>query len=297
MTGAPNDQPRALADHYAVLGLCPDASFEEIEAAFRRGARRWHPDANADPMATERMVALNEARDVLSDPLRRADYDRRRLASEPPRPRLEPAVVDFGALEEGQAPRTVTVTLLNDGGALATVRMQPEAGSFWALVSVRGGGAPAEVALLDLEPRIVPGTPPGRHRSSLRVLVDDQAVELGLLARLPEVARPAGPGQPWPRSSPAVARHRSRPALGLVLAALVLGVLTLWPGSPASPVLSRLANDATAFVHTHLGAGQRGSGPAGPAAPAGSQLQPGPPAGSGGRGAPPGTGGSDGTTA
>ena len=59
--------------HYERIGVSPDASHDQIRAAYRRLARRHHPDA--DDGDTDRMAALNEAWRVLSDPGRRAMYD------------------------------------------------------------------------------------------------------------------------------------------------------------------------------------------------------------------------------
>ncbi|MFC4000925.1 DnaJ C-terminal domain-containing protein [Prauserella oleivorans] len=70
-------------DFYADLGVSPDASVEEIKRAYRRLARRYHPDANpGDAEAEERFKAVSEAYTVLSDPDKRAQYDQvRRLAA------------------------------------------------------------------------------------------------------------------------------------------------------------------------------------------------------------------------
>ena len=66
---------------YEVLGVAPDASAEALRAAHRERARRLHPDrATGDAAA---MRALNEAWVVLSDPYRRAAYDRSRAGAGP----------------------------------------------------------------------------------------------------------------------------------------------------------------------------------------------------------------------
>lgn len=62
-------------DYYAVLGVSRDATAPEIRRAYRRLARRHHPDLNSDPENPGRFVALAHAYEVLNDPARRADYD------------------------------------------------------------------------------------------------------------------------------------------------------------------------------------------------------------------------------
>jgi curved DNA-binding protein len=63
-------------DFYEVLGVPRTASREEIQRAYRKLARQWHPDVNKDPEAEDRFKELSEAYDVLSDPETRAKYDR-----------------------------------------------------------------------------------------------------------------------------------------------------------------------------------------------------------------------------
>ena len=63
-------------DYYARLQVSPDATQAEIKAAFRRLARRYHPDLNPnDPGAQEKFRALHEAYEVLTDQVRRQRYD------------------------------------------------------------------------------------------------------------------------------------------------------------------------------------------------------------------------------
>lgn len=67
----------AKRDYYEVLGLARDASQEDIKKAYRKLARKYHPDANKDdPQAAEKFKEIAEAAAVLGDPERRAQYDR-----------------------------------------------------------------------------------------------------------------------------------------------------------------------------------------------------------------------------
>src|SRR4051812_35136781 len=64
-------------DYYKVLGIEKKAPADEIKKAYRKLARRYHPDRNpGDPKAEERFKEISEAYDVLGDPEKRKKYDR-----------------------------------------------------------------------------------------------------------------------------------------------------------------------------------------------------------------------------
>ncbi len=77
-------------DYYAVLGLQPTASPDQIKAAYRAVAKQAHPDAGGSP---EAMQAVNEAYQTLSNPAARRDYDQLRAdQANPPAPNAPPDV-------------------------------------------------------------------------------------------------------------------------------------------------------------------------------------------------------------
>lgn len=65
----------SLHDHYAKLGVQPNASIDAIKAAYRRNATQYHPDRNPAPDAATRFREIQEAYEVLSDAERRKAYD------------------------------------------------------------------------------------------------------------------------------------------------------------------------------------------------------------------------------
>ena len=62
-------------DYYEVLGLSKGASEDEIKKAYRKMAKKYHPDINKEPGAEEKFKEINEAYEVLSDPDKRSRYD------------------------------------------------------------------------------------------------------------------------------------------------------------------------------------------------------------------------------
>jgi ferredoxin len=63
-------------DYYAALGVSEKASYKQIKYAYRRLARKYHPDRNNSAYAEEMIKKLNTAFEVLSDETKRAQYDK-----------------------------------------------------------------------------------------------------------------------------------------------------------------------------------------------------------------------------
>src|ERR1044071_1739039 len=63
-------------DYYKILGVAKTADEKEIKSAYRKLARKYHPDVNpGDKSAEEKFKEISEAHEVLSDPHKRSQYD------------------------------------------------------------------------------------------------------------------------------------------------------------------------------------------------------------------------------
>jgi curved DNA-binding protein CbpA len=114
---APGGRTLPAFDVYDELGLGRDASSDQVQSAYRRRAKEHHPDVASDAAAAEaRMKRINQARDVLLDPARRAEYDR--LRASPSAPGAGPA----GARPASRRPAASTAP----SGAADTAAAQAE---------------------------------------------------------------------------------------------------------------------------------------------------------------------------
>src|SRR5438477_5188842 len=85
-------------DYYGALGVKKGASTEEIRKAFRKLARKYHPDVNpGDKSAEEKFKTISEANEVLSDPKKRKIYDQLGFYSD----NIDPAAAEAYARQGG----------------------------------------------------------------------------------------------------------------------------------------------------------------------------------------------------
>src|ERR1035441_5181516 len=92
--------PTKDKDYYGILGVKKSASADDIRKAFRKLARKYHPDVNpGDKSAEEKFKTLSEANDVLSDPKKRKIYDQVGFYSD----NIDPATAEAYARSGGGA--------------------------------------------------------------------------------------------------------------------------------------------------------------------------------------------------
>jgi hypothetical protein len=119
-------------DPYAVLGVDRDATDKQVKAAYRKLARKHHPDANpGDPDAAVRFRDITNAYDILTDPARREEWDR----AHPPEP--------GATVSPGQSPAASRVLAVLEDTWKAIRRLHPEIPPVVIIVASGTGGKQA----------------------------------------------------------------------------------------------------------------------------------------------------------
>jgi curved DNA-binding protein len=170
-------------DYYQTLGVARDATADEIKKAFRKLARKYHPDVSKESDAERRMREVNEAYAVLSDPEKRAAYDQLGRGYQPGQDFRPPPDWDAGFEFSGRGFSPHEAADFSDFFAELFGRMGGGRGGFQA----RGEDHHAKV-MLDLEDAFHGAT----RQISLRVPRMDAQGRLSLDTRTLTVKIPKG---------------------------------------------------------------------------------------------------------
>lgn len=177
-------------DYYQILGVSHEETADGIKKAFRKLARKYHPDVSKEPDAEKRMQEVNEAYTVLSDPEKRAAYDQLRRGYQPGQDFRPPPDWDAGFEFSGKGPAFHGTGDFSDFFAELFGQMGGSQGGFQA----RHGNARAQgedhhaKVLLDIEDAFTGPT----RQISLRVPQLDPRGHVQLVSRTLNVKIPTG---------------------------------------------------------------------------------------------------------
>ena len=104
-------------DYYGILGVEPTAGDGEIKTAYRRLARKYHPDVSKEAGAEEKFKAVNEAYEALRDPAKRQAYDQLRAGGYRPGDEVRPPSDGYGGHGQGGQPDFDFDEIFAGGGA------------------------------------------------------------------------------------------------------------------------------------------------------------------------------------
>jgi hypothetical protein len=201
-----------MKDYYKVLGVPSDATLEQIKVMYHGLAKLYHDDKTELDLAFahEKMVEIQEAYEVLSDPEKRAEYDRQRL----PQPQVHPIVLDFGSVRKG-ASCTQCFTVSNAGGPVQEINFTSSAGESWFRIKRITPLSKVDPCLLDVEVTAETQDLLDGHSYGGWIVVDFDgiAARIGLklhVAAMPKAASPLPPDSypavPGPASTPTYAK-------------------------------------------------------------------------------------------
>lgn len=170
-------------DYYAILGVEPSAGEAEIKTAYRRLARKYHPDVSKEKGAEEKFKAVNEAFEALRDPQKRAAYDQLRAGGYRPGDEIRPPPGGFHHGRPGQADFDFEEIFAGGGaGGGFSDFFENLFGRGGAGGRARGGGAPAG----DTRAKLAVPLKAVYEGSTIRVTVNGKTLDV----RIPKGIRP-----------------------------------------------------------------------------------------------------------
>ncbi|HLJ70952.1 MAG TPA: DnaJ C-terminal domain-containing protein [Roseiarcus sp.] len=202
-----------MRDPYEVLGLAKTASAGEIKSAYRRLAKKFHPDQSKEPRAKDRFAEINLAYEILGDEKKRAEFDRGEIDAEG-KPRA-PGFEDFmrsrrGRARQGAGPDFSHYSFdFGDGERVGGGAAGVDPDFLSELFNLRGGGASRSRAPLRGEDVVALATVPlalAATGGSARVTLPTGKtldVEIPVGVEEGKQIRLRGQGQPGARGGPA----------------------------------------------------------------------------------------------
>ena len=186
-------------DYYQALGVPRDAPVDEIKKAYRKLARKYHPDVSKEKNAEARMKEVNEAYAVLSDPEKRAAYDQVGKGYQPGQDFRPPPDWDQGFEFSGRGPSGAEASDFSDFFSELFGRMGAGRGNS---AHMRGGDHHARIAL-DVEDAFTGATRQlslrvPRVDANGRVVLDTRTLNVRIPKGIREgqIIRLAGQGDP-----------------------------------------------------------------------------------------------------
>lgn len=170
-------------DPYKTLQVDPEAEDEVIAAAYRRLARKYHPDVAASPEYAARMAAINAAWEVIGDPVRRAAFDRKRAVQNALDRRAAEAAASAGASAGASTSAGASASAGDSASVRAASPRAPESVSrdWTSGRSTFGGGYDASMHKADGAGAA--GPPPGNPSGSVLNFGRYAGWSLGEIAR------------------------------------------------------------------------------------------------------------------
>lgn len=155
-------------NYYAILQIHEFAEPEVVEAAYKRLAKKYHPDVNKDPNTKSYMQELNEAYEILSNPFKREEYDQSQKSDIT----FSPVSLDFGTLEQNKS-TSLSFQIFNSGGPANSVHIDWNIEPSWATIEILPH--PSDVFPITVTITVNTNSiTPDNYSSTIEIVVDEQ---------------------------------------------------------------------------------------------------------------------------